>query len=132
MQNGQHMGVFENDTYDCFREKAEYWVDVVVGGHTPNSYFTKGVHASRNLSTCTIQDVFWETDLKKLYRCTATNTWTPVYQPFTCPHPLADPGAAGSCDQGTPGIGGYHAGVMGERMVLGSGGAGAIITLGAP
>jgi hypothetical protein len=36
---------------------------------------------------------YWATDEKKLYVCTATNTWTMYYSPYTYPHPLV---------QGTP------------------------------
>jgi hypothetical protein len=31
---------------------------------------------------------FWESDTNTLYVCTATNTWTQYYQPYTYPHPL--------------------------------------------
>jgi len=31
---------------------------------------------------------YWATDLNKLYQCSATNTWTLYYTPFTYPHPL--------------------------------------------
>ena len=36
---------------------------------------------------------YWETDTNSLFVCTATNTWTFVYTPYTYPHPL---------DGGTP------------------------------
>lgn len=31
---------------------------------------------------------YWATDTNTLYRCSATNTWTAHYQPYTYPHPL--------------------------------------------
>jgi hypothetical protein len=31
---------------------------------------------------------YWATDVKTLYRCSATNTWTPHYRPYVYPHPL--------------------------------------------
>lgn len=31
---------------------------------------------------------YWATDTSTLYRCSATNTWTTQYQPYTYPHPL--------------------------------------------
>jgi hypothetical protein len=40
---------------------------------------------------------YWATDQNKLYVCTATNTWTTYYSPYTYPHPLTA-GAQG----GTP------------------------------
>lgn len=36
---------------------------------------------------------FWATDRNTLYVCTATNTWTAYYTPFTYPHPLQSEGA---------------------------------------
>lgn len=47
---------------------------------------------------------YWATDTNTLYVCTATNTWTAYYTPYSCPHPLdvggtcsatADPGPSG-------------------------------------
>lgn len=35
---------------------------------------------------------YWATDESKLYRCTATDTWTLYYTPFTYPHPLRGQG----------------------------------------
>ena len=39
-------------------------------------------------STCTTGVGYWGTNTNTLYRCTATNTWTTYYQPYTYPHPL--------------------------------------------
>jgi len=38
--------------------------------------------------TCTPFVGYWATDQKTLYQCTAANTWTAFYTPFTYPHPL--------------------------------------------
>jgi hypothetical protein len=105
-RNGQHIGFLSVDTFNCFSEQVEYWSDTQDNTHTASTYFTKDVAASRNLTTCTAQDVYWETDAKKLYRCTATNTWTQIYTPYTCPHPLT--GLTGGCNAVTAGIAGYN------------------------
>lgn len=43
---------------------------------------------------------YWATDANsgngELYVCTATNTWTGIYQPYTYPHPLVTGGNVGS------------------------------------
>ncbi|MGA9315345.1 MAG: hypothetical protein WBV77_12025 [Solirubrobacteraceae bacterium] len=45
---------------------------------------------------------YWATDANsgngELYVCTATNTWTGIYQPYTYPHPLV----AGTQSGGNP------------------------------
>ena len=48
-----------------------------------------GTLASRP-STCTPLVAYWATDQNTLtlYQCSATNTWTPYYTPYTYPHPL--------------------------------------------
>jgi hypothetical protein len=38
--------------------------------------------------TCATGAGFWATDENVLYKCTATNTWTEYYTPYTYPHPL--------------------------------------------
>jgi hypothetical protein len=35
---------------------------------------------------------YWTTDQNRLYVCTATNTWTAYYTPYTYPHPLTQGG----------------------------------------
>jgi hypothetical protein len=55
-------------------------------------------------STCTAGTGYWDAGAHKLYKCTATNTWTEYYTPYTCPHPLA---ATGSCDFSKAGTVGY-------------------------
>jgi len=66
-----------------------------------------GVTAGTNLpSSCVVNQGFWKTNQSTtnlagmvglnpstpisgtLYKCTATNTWTSFYQPYTYPHPL--------------------------------------------
>ena len=69
-------------------EQIGYWADTQRGSTTATSYWRSDLHSDRNLTTCTAEDVYWETDTKKLYRCTATNTWTFVYKPYIYPHPL--------------------------------------------
>lgn len=39
-------------------------------------------------STCTLNVAYWATDTSTLYQCSATNTWTTYYTPYTYPHPL--------------------------------------------
>jgi len=41
---------------------------------------------------------YWATDTNTLYICTATNTWTAYYRPYTYPHPLV----TGSQTAGAP------------------------------
>lgn len=83
---------------------------------------TKGVGqgaASAKGATCTAGPGgntpgvgYWATDESKLYVCTATNTWTTYYTPYTYPHPLVsgtpDPptGNGGSVTSGNTTISG--------------------------
>jgi hypothetical protein len=39
-------------------------------------------------STCSTFQAYFATDTNTLYKCTATNTWTAYYTPYTYPHPL--------------------------------------------
>jgi hypothetical protein len=53
---------------------------------------TSGTYANMP-ATCTHTDGYihrgyWATDQNTLYTCTATNTWTAYYTPYTYPHPL--------------------------------------------
>jgi hypothetical protein len=52
-----------------------------------------GTYASRP-GTCTPYQGYWATDQNTLYQCTATNTWTSYYTPYTYPHPLQGTGPA--------------------------------------
>lgn len=70
---------------DHIKPDRDYYVeDVTFDG-------TSGVGVgllSARPSTCTIGVGYWGTDQSILYRCTATDTWTSYYTPFTYPHPL--------------------------------------------
>ena len=84
------------DPYNCLTEGIDYWMDTQNASQTPTSYFTKDVHANRNLTRCIAEDVYWETDTiidgehsaGALYRCTTTNNWELIYSPYQYPHPL--------------------------------------------
>jgi hypothetical protein len=39
-------------------------------------------------STCTKGVAYWATDTTTLYQCSAANTWSAYYTPYTYPHPL--------------------------------------------
>jgi len=95
--NTQETGTFsvvvQSGCENYIQEDRDYWDDA--GGGDTN--FTSDVAANRG-SSCTIDDVYWETDNKKLYRCTATDTWTFVYEPYPYPHPLT----LGGVDDTTP------------------------------
>jgi hypothetical protein len=48
---------------------------------------TTGLSSARP-KTCTPLAAYWATDQNTLYQCSATNTWTVYYKPYTYPHPL--------------------------------------------
>lgn len=75
-----------------------------------------------------------------LYRCTADDTWTAYYSPYTCPHPLATEYSGYSCNYSIVGrydASGSKEGLTGgttTSMTIGSGatmslGSGAVLTL---
>jgi hypothetical protein len=79
------------DPYGLLEEKVDYWKDVIADTKTKNEYFKYDIAANRNTLNCEAQAVYWETDTKKLYRCTSTDTWDFIYQPYQYPHPLSKP-----------------------------------------
>jgi hypothetical protein len=46
-------------------------------------------------SKCTPLVAYWATDQNTLYQCSAPNTWTAYYTPYTYPHPLTQGGSTG-------------------------------------
>jgi hypothetical protein len=63
------------------------------GSNTPgvNAGLTGGIGVgllSARPTQCTPLVGYWATDTNTLYQCTAPNTWTVHYQPYTYPHPL--------------------------------------------
>jgi hypothetical protein len=58
---------------------------------TPSFNGTSGTGTgllSARPSSCTPAVAYWATDTNTLYKCTATDTWTAFYTPYTHPHPL--------------------------------------------
>ncbi|MBP9009704.1 MAG: CFI-box-CTERM domain-containing protein [Smithellaceae bacterium] len=69
----------------------------------------KGLLAERS-ATCTKNTAYFATDaghMGTLYKCSETNTWTKYFEPYTCPHPLADPNGERHCDMSIAGVAGY-------------------------
>lgn len=55
-------------------------------------------------STCTTGVGYWATDKNEFYTCTATNTWTPYYSPYTYPHPLVGSSSSSSATPPIPAL----------------------------
>ena len=79
-------------TYHILENRDFYNYNVSFNGTTG---IGRGTLASRP-ATCTTNANeagggvgYWATDTNTLYRCSATNTWTAYYTPYTYPHPLA-------------------------------------------
>jgi hypothetical protein len=99
--NGQQMNI-QVPTYQTnfFKENRDYYNQNTAW--TPGQPLTTGVGVgtlAQRPTQCTAgTDIaggsnppgvgYWATDTKTLYVCTATNTWTPYYTPYTYPHPL--------------------------------------------
>jgi hypothetical protein len=69
----------------------------------------RGLLAARP-ATCTLNTAYFATDvgpMGTLYQCSQTNTWTKHFEPYTCPHPLADPEGEYHCDMTVAGVAGY-------------------------
>ena len=59
--------------------------------YTPSFNGTNGVGSGTQgsrPSSCTSGVAYWATDMNTLYKCTAPNTWTAYYTPYSYPHPL--------------------------------------------
>lgn len=63
-----------------------------IGTDTPTGTCTEGVGYWKwdqgTTLPATISDMKIKTQSGTFYKCTATNTWTPYYTPYTYPHPL--------------------------------------------
>ena len=69
----------------------------------------RGLLAARP-ATCTKNVGYFATDvgpMGALYQCGEGNTWTNYFEPYTCPHPLADPNGEYHCDMTVAGVAGY-------------------------
>jgi len=93
--NGSMSYLYNQDCCSVHDGTVNVGVDVIVAG--------SGTFANRP-STCTINQGYWATDQGSwnqsgsggqgvLYKCTATNTWTLYYTPYTYPHPLQGGGS---------------------------------------
>jgi hypothetical protein len=68
-----------------------------------------GLYANRP-ATCTVNTAYFATDVGNggiLYQCKAGNTWEKIFEPYTCPHQLADPEGDYHCDFSVAGVAGY-------------------------
>lgn len=89
--DGSVIKISVSDCNGQIAEDTDWWDDgdTARGLESPLNFFYD-VAANRP-GTCKVNDVYWETDNKKLYRCTNANEWTFIYAPYTYPHPLILP-----------------------------------------
>lgn len=80
-----------NHTIEMLLEDRDWWDDIGVGDNN----FTYGLFASRP-ATCAVNDCYYATDTKVLYRSIEENQWDSVYAEFSYPHPLLSRAAAQS------------------------------------
>jgi len=72
-------------------ENRDYYLELPNFKEPVNFNGTAGIGQGRlsaRPSTCTPVVGYWAIDTKTLYTCTAKNTWTNFYTPYTYPHPL--------------------------------------------
>lgn len=75
----------------------------------PSAGMGMGLYANRP-ATCTVNTAYFATDVGNggiLYQCKAGNTWEKIFEPYTCPHQLADPEGDYHCDFSVAGVAGY-------------------------
>ena len=77
--------LLSNYETDAMSANADYYL------YTASFNGTSGVGSGTLVSrpkTCTPNVAYWATDTNTLYQCSAVNTWTTYYTPYTYPHPL--------------------------------------------
>jgi hypothetical protein len=88
-----------NNTWSCASCGGSFWANYDKGTQQDRDYYlftptfkgTSGVGSgllSARPSTCALNVAYWATDTSTLYQCSAPNTWTTYYKPYTYPHPL--------------------------------------------
>jgi len=84
---------FATESSTFMAENRDYYLELPNAGEPSSSFNgTTGVGQgllSARPSSCTPRVAYWATDANTLYQCSATNTWSAYYTPYTYPHPLA-------------------------------------------